>query len=83
MNEQLHHFAGNYILVIPVALILTAIWFKIEKNRCKHSSKNAILNNTFLYRLLGFVGLLTFALVYLNKPLPGLEESIIVRPADF
>ena len=83
MSEQLHNFASNYLFVIPAALVLTAIWFKMEKSKTKSPYKNTILNNAFLYRLLGFVAVLTFALVYANKPLPGLEESIIVSPADF
>ena len=83
MNEQVHNFASNYLYVIPFAVAMTFIWYKIEKNKCKSTAKHTILNNSFLTRLLGFVAILTFALVYANKPLPGLEESIIVSPADF
>lgn len=83
MNEQLHNFASNYVYIIPFVALLTFLWFKMEKSKTKNTAKYAILNNGFLSRLLAFVTIITFTLVYLNKPLPGLEESIIVSPADF
>ena len=83
MNEQLHNFASNYVYVIPLVLVLTFAYFKFEQSNHRHPSKNAVLNQGCLYRLLGFIAILTFALVYLNKPLPSLEETINVAPADF
>lgn len=83
MNEQLHSLASNYAYVIPAALVLTFLFYKFEQSKHRHPSKNVILNQGLLYRLLGFVAILSFALVYLNKPLPSLEETINVAPADF
>ena len=83
MSEQLQSLASNYFYVIPFALLLTFVWHKIEKTKNKHPSKNSVLNQNHLYRLMGFIAVLTFTIVYANKPLPKLEESIIVSPADF
>jgi hypothetical protein len=83
MDEQLNKFASNYLIIIPIALILTFVFYNFERTRHNHPSKNAVFNQGFLYRLLTFVAILTFGLVYANKPLPGLEETINVAPADF
>ena len=85
MNEQLHSFASNYIIAIPVVLLATFIWLHFEKKRAAKSSKSAksYFDSSYVTRNMMFVAVLAFLLILLNKPLPGLEESIIVTPADF
>jgi hypothetical protein len=82
MNDKIQSMASNYLYVIPFALIIATIWFKLEKHNMKHPSKNTIMGNTFFYRFLAFVGVLTFIIVYANKPI-SLDDSIVVAPADF
>lgn len=83
MNEQLHSIASNYFYAVPLTMAIAALWFKFEKSRVKHGAKHVIMDNSFFMRNIGFVGALAFLLILLNKPLPGLEESLIVTPADF
>jgi len=83
MNEQMHDFATNYVVAIPIAMVLTGLWLMFQKSKIKNSAKNQIMNNSFVMRNVFFVGILVFLIMYLGRPLPGLEESIIVRPADF
>lgn len=85
MNEQLHSLASNYLFAIPIVLLLTYVWLRFEKSRAAKSSKSAksYFDNAFIMRHALFVAALAFLLIMLNKPLPGLEESIIVSPADF
>ena len=83
MNEQLHTFATSYFYAVPTAIALMALFLYFQKSKIKNVSKNTILSTGFILRNAIFVGVLTFALIYFGKPLPGLEESIIVKPADF
>jgi hypothetical protein len=83
MSEQLHSFASNYLYAVPAVMVIAWFWFVFEKSRIRHTAKNTILNNAFLIRNVVFIGAIAFLLILLNKPLPGLEESIIVSPADF
>lgn len=83
MNEQVHAIATNYLYMVPIAMAVTALWLKLQKSRVKNPAKNVILDNGFFLRNVLFVGTLVFLIMYLGKPLPGFEESIIVRPADF
>jgi hypothetical protein len=83
MNEQLHSIASNYLYAVPLAMLISALWFTFEKSKVKHNAKHVIMDNSFFMRNIVFIGVLSFILIFLNKPLPGLEESIIVSPADF
>lgn len=64
-------------------MIVTAIFLYFQKSKIKNSAKNNIITNSFILRNVAFVGIVAFALIYFGKPLPSLEESIIVKPADF
>ena len=83
MNEQIHAIATNFLYAVPITMLITGIFLQVQKTKLKNPAKNTILNNSFIFRNSLFVGLLTFVILYLGKPLPGLEESIIVSPADF
>jgi uncharacterized membrane protein len=80
MNENIHYIASNYIYIVPFSILLTMAFLQWQKQVGK---KNQIVDSTFIIRNALFVGLLVFVIVYLNKPLPSLEESLFVSPADF
>jgi len=81
MQDQLHGFATNYIYAVPAAMALTALWLHFQKTRMK--THKTLIDTKFITRNSIFAGLVAFMLVYLGKPLPLLEESINVSPANF
>ena len=81
MQDQLHAFASSYIYAVPATMLLTAIWFHFQKSRMK--THKSLIDNKFITKNSVFVGCLAFVLLYLGRPLPLLEESINVSPADF
>ncbi len=82
MSDQVQAIASNYLYVVPIVMVLTGLWLIIQKRKIKNNAKNAIMDNGFLVRNVLFVGLITFLVMYLGKPIPY-EDSILVRPADF
>lgn len=83
MNEQVHALATNYLYAVPAVMVLTYVWLWLQKNRIKHTAKHIIFDGKYMLRNVLFFGAVAFLLLYLGKPLPGLEESIIVSPAPF
>ena len=82
-SEKIHSVATNIAFIVPITMAITAGWLIFQKSKIQHSAKNIVMNNSYLMRNVAFVGVVTLLLVYFNKPLPSLEESINVRPADF
>lgn len=83
MIDQLNTFATNYAYAVPSAILLTVFWLYFQKQRVRTASKMISIDTPFIVRNSVFVGLLVFAVVYFGKPLPALEESMYVSPADF
>lgn len=81
MQDQLHAFATNYMYAVPATVVLTAAWLHLQKTRMK-VHKN-LIDNKFITRNAIFAGIIAFLLLYFGRPLPLLEESINVLPADF
>jgi hypothetical protein len=82
-REDLHSYATNPVLMVPLVIGITFLFLHFQKMKLKNPGKNAILDQSFMIRNALFVGAIAGALVYFGRPLPGLEESIIVSPADF
>ena len=83
MFEQLHGFATNWIYMVPFMMLCVAAWLKFEKSQKSNPSKSSVLNNQFILRNSLLAGFITFLIMYFGRPLPSLDESIIVSPADF
>lgn len=83
MNEQIHGFATNYFYAVPAVMALTYIWLWWQKGQAKHSAKHILFDNKYMIRNVIFFGAVAALLMYLGRPLPGLEESIIVSQAPF
>ncbi len=81
MQDQLHSFATNYMYAVPAVMVLTAAWLHFQKTRMK--AHKTLIDTKFMTRNALFAGVLAFLLIYLGRPLPSLEESINVLPADF
>lgn len=81
MQEQLHAFATSYIYAVPAAMLLTAAWLQFQKSRMK--AHKTLIDSKFITRNTVFAGVVAFLLLYFGRPLPLLEESINVSPADF
>ena len=80
--EQAHSIATNLAYIVPLAMVVTACWIYFQRTRLKNPVKGVISNN-FILRNSLFVGVVVFTVVYFSKPIHSLEESIIVKPADF
>jgi hypothetical protein len=83
MNEQVHTFATSYLYAVPAVMLLTYLWLWWQKSQVRHTAKHIIFDNKFFLRNTVFFGAITMLLLYLGRPLPGLEESIIVSQAPF
>lgn len=79
MNEQIHNIASNVLYMVPIAVLLMAGWLKFQKSKMRVR----MVDNQFIWKNSLFVGLLVFAVMFLGKPMTGVEENIIVGPADF
>jgi type IV secretory pathway TrbL component len=82
MNEQLHYFSTNYHLAVPATVFLTMGFLYWQKRTIKNKNTD-IIDSTFILRNSLFVGVVALFLIYFNKPLPSLEESLLVTPAEF
>jgi hypothetical protein len=79
MNDQIHTFVTNPAIAACIVGVLLAGWFKYQHKK----SKVVALDNTFIMRNVLFVSVLVAGIVYFGQPLPPLEESMFVAPADF
>ncbi len=78
--DQLRIVTGNYFFMVPVTVLIVYLVLRAQK---QSNGKNVVLDDSALWKNSVFVGLLMGVVLYLNKPLPGLEDSINVRPANF
>lgn len=82
MNDKIQAIASNYLYVIPIVMLLFAVVFRAQKVKGKNG-KTPSVDNAFILRNSVFAGVVAAFLLYFNKPLPGLEDTIDVRPANF
>ena len=83
MNERIHDIASKFIFMVPIAMAVTFLWFKFQKSRMQGNYKQLAFDSTFMWKNVGFVGILTFLVMYLGQPLSLPEENVFIRPADF
>jgi len=81
--ETAHSVATNYTYVIPIAIILYGGVLYVQKCKLKCSKKEACVSYPFITRNALFVGFLVFLILYFNKPMEDLDESMYVTPAPF